>query len=411
MLISKRPLHGGRILSVLLSAILLVIGSTAAKAETVPEMDAVEWAASVEPAVEQLRGIAKSDPNFATIKLDLGKRTVDVYRKGGASVVSYSAARLPAGARLQFRAAPLTSAETYELIDRIHATEAELTKQGIAVASITSEWTGPVTIGVRKLTDAARALPARFSDFGPDTVVVEENSGEFIRTNRDFDVEPFIAGAHIVSSGNEHSCSSGFTGKSTGNGAYYMITAAHCVRTSDPRFWTSDMNGGGPSSSFIGQATVVDSGHDIAYIRVTPDAFTVPSTWDGPIYPKVNQFAKTVNAMQHPSTAMTNVCTSGAFSGARCYASIKGGGLVEGMWLWWADSNNGTQIMGDGDSGGPVFRPNGGNNVAALGAISGSYNIYEVPNCGGDVNFCFSRVYFSDVYTEAYLNHDIDLRM
>ena len=322
--------------------------------------------------------------------------------------------------------ARLSISQATSLIDEIHAQTPALLAQGIAVNAITTDGGGRVTVRVQRLTPAALALSARFNRYGADTVTVAQ--GEPARAaSRDSDASPFKAGAHINSAinpatGKPLRCSSGFTGESTTNHARYMITAYHCVVRSDPRFWTSDASGV-KHGSFIGTATVLDRDHDIAYVRVTGGS-TTPETWDGAIYPKTGQFRKPVTLMNFPERGVDNsnmrrVCTSGAFSGARCYATVKGGGWVaidlngDGVgdyssWLWQADSNDGSSIAGHGDSGGPVFIPNG-SEVTAIGMVSAIGPANAV--CTGDADSCSSTVFFTDVYTEAWLNHDIFLNL
>src|SRR5207244_599463 len=79
-------------------------------------------------------------------------------------------------------------------------------------------------------------------------------------------------------------------------------------------FWISD-------AGYIGNASVLDKAHDVAYIRTSS---TVPKIWDGnltaPIRIQVTGVARPARGMR--------VCTSGAVSGARCAtAPFRAGGL------------------------------------------------------------------------------------
>jgi hypothetical protein len=102
------------------------------------------------------------------------------------------------------------------------------------------------------------------------------------------------------------------------------------------------------------------------------------------------------------------ICASGSVSGARCYGTVAGSGhfrppcwpwagegCASDVYEWWADGNNGISLIQPGDSGGPIFVPHG-NTVTAVGTVS-------IGNSNG------SRAYFPDVYTEAVLNHSLDL--
>ncbi|GAA4722197.1 hypothetical protein Prum_070660 [Phytohabitans rumicis] len=387
--------------------VVLAVSATPARADLRegPTPTPNAWITSAEGVAESLWRSSAGDADFATIKIDPETRKVVVYRKGGAALSRYQSVPKPADVAVEYRTAPLSGTETNQLIHSIKAQTTTLAKQGIEVNAIWSSGSGPVTIQVQHMNSNARNLATRFGTYGPGTVTVEEGIVKATRADRDFDARPFVAGAHTISSAGVGECTSGFTGRSAGTGAGYMIVAWHCVRLADPRIWTTNKNGvsGG---SYVGRATVLDMNHDIAYVR-TADS-VLPAIWDGPIG---SPFLKNVTAMQKPNTSMTRICTSGAFSGARCYGTIYAEGwyYIGGYWsyLWVATSNNGTSIAARGDSGGPVFIPNG-NNVTAVGMISAVEIDPNLP-CTGDATQCGQLFYFTDVYTEAWLNHDINM--
>lgn len=375
-------------------------------------LDLDSWQARTLPLANQLSALGDTDADFAAVRLDYASGTVAVYRKGGAPAARYTSVQAPAGAKVQIRPALLSAQESKSLMDQVWAARPALAREGITVTGVSTGGGGAVTIHVQELTTAAQALPGRFNQYGPATVRVEQ--GDYLRAaNRFNDPMPFYGGDRVASATGVladgrtgfTNCTSGFGGRSAGNGADYVLMAYHCAKPGDPRFWTTneDMVG----QRFVGTATVLDAGHDIAYVRSS----TAPHVWDGPIHPYSAQFTKPVTAMAKPVSG-ARICTSGSFSGARCYATIVDGGHFtlcgdwsgQGCWdvyVWYADADDWKSMCQPGDSGGPVFTPTG-STVTAIGIISGAgYRPPTTVSC--------SRVFFPDIYTEAWLNHQINL--
>jgi hypothetical protein len=177
------------------------------------------------------------------------------------------------------------------------------------------------------------------------------------------DQSPYRGGAFIQPAGHI-GCSSGFGVHSRGNGADYVITAYHCNLPSDPRFW----DGG---NDFMGSVTSANTGLDAAFIKTSSRPWAFDGAWDNS-----TGYSKRVVGIRKPTTG-TRICTSGSYSGVRCYGTISGAhnyrttsraGRTYTVHAYAAAS--GSEINGQGDSGGPVFTPSG-SNVYAIGLISG----------------------------------------
>lgn len=407
----------------LVIAVVLALGGTAqagagsAASRQRSTAGADEWTARVVQSTTRISQLATHDDAFSGVAIDAPRHAVIIYRKGGGTTRLYSSVSVPAGTRVEYHAAPMTSVETTRVMDTVWRARAALKHQGIVVTAVTTPWNGHVTVQVQRVTPTTKAvIQSRFAVFGRGTVQVEQS--DFLRPASRFnDTAPFFAGDRIYSatgtfkdgSQDYARCTSGFGGLST-NGKHYMLTAYHCAKPGDPRFWAA----GNPPQS-IGRASVLDAGHDLVYIPTS----TYPKVWDGPLDPTADEFTKNVTAVAKPVVGTNHVYTSGSFSGARGGGTIHGSGhytlctpwsgqACYDAYLWYADKDDGTDFVAQGDSGGPVFIPDG-NNVTAIGSISRIGNLLPSAECVGDGTVCSSTVYFSDVYTEAVVNHHLDL--
>jgi hypothetical protein len=248
---------------------------------------------------------------------------------------------------------------------------------------VATEWIGPVTVYVSDAAAVAQArgIAAALAPHGADTVTVEQMGP--LRTGHRFnDLKPLTAGDRIHSAtgifangaSGHAQCTSAFGGRSSDN-RRWMITAHHCVRPGDPRFWAD-----GSGATYDG-AAVLDPAHDIAYIEM---------------------------------------CNSGSFSGIRCYSHLSGSGhfTLEQVWrdvpahdvfMFFADSDDGTSNGGEGDSGGPVFEPLGGIDVRAVGMYSAGDDDRRATCVGEGGRTCWRRMYFTNVDAEAVVNHHLNL--
>jgi hypothetical protein len=371
-----RPLHRRRTISVLaigislaLTVIAIPVNAPKAAADTAADV-AMEQAQEVMlPVAESVDQVATGDTAFSNIAIDPTAGSVTVYRVGGASgaVVSQYQALSTTGAMVQVLGARLTATQAEALDQRINADVDTLAAQGIVVGSWGPDpYGGPYQIRVVGADQYRAALLARYADVGAGNLVVVEGQPPEASTRQD-DSAPYWGGAWVRAAAS-YECSSGFAAHSRSNGADYMITAYHCVGAGDPRFW----DGG---NDFMGNVTSGDPDLDAAYIKVS----SAPRVYDG-AWNNSSSYSKPVIGIRRPTTGM-RVCTSGSFSGVRCYGRI----LSTDHWRlhsragnaytvsgWTATGINGIEMNGNGDSGGPVFAPSGGN-VYAVGLISGQH--------------------------------------
>lgn len=360
------------------------------------------------------RGVA--DPEYAGLTADNKTHSVIIYRKGGSRVPFYAAVigKLPTGMRVEFRKAPMSAAEADGLVEDIWSKRDVFASQGIDITAVFRDATGHVGVHVKTLTPRIeRLLKNRFDRYGDGSVLVGQGDPIHVASRFD-DTAPFYGGNRINSANGTfkngavgHSiCTSGFGGKSLANNRRYVITAFHCVQPGDPRFWTA-------GGTLIGSASDLDSGHDLAFVPVSG---TLPWVWVGPLTPISSEFTKRVTDVKKPVVG-DHICTSGSFSGARCYATVINSGhyTLSTDWagqgsydayLYIADGDNGTEMVAEGDSGGPVLITHG-DTVTAVGIIS-ALGTGQLVSCVGDGTVCSSRVYFADIYTEA-VEHQLDL--
>lgn len=156
----------------------------------------------------------------------------------------------------------------------------------------------------------------------------------------------------------------------------------------------------------MGSISETNQGHDLAYVQTR----TGPYTWDGPSA-GTTQYKKVTDVLRPAPNA--RICTSGSRSGVRCYAQVGNYGHFQlhpdyagpdyDVTEWNATS--GTEIAGQGDSGGPIFTPTG-STVTAVGMVSA---IGADSECAGIATVCSHQVYFPDIRTEAFDNRHLDL--
>jgi hypothetical protein len=369
------------------------------------------------------------DPAFATVRPGATAGEFVVHRKGGAPDARYAAAGRAAlgavdGLAVRFADAPLTRRESDADVDTLWRLRERFTARGIVVTGVATEWTGPVIVYVADAADvpAARALAGELAPHGAATVTVQQQAPAQ-PVHRFDDLKPLTGGNRIFSAtgvlangvSDFMRCTSGFGGRSADN-RRWMITAFHCVRPGDPRFWAA-----GSGATYNG-AAVLDRSHDIAYIETfgSGGPGTNNRVWDGPRFPETAAFRKTVTSVAGPAST-SRLCISGSFSGIRCYGTLGGGGhfLLTNPWrdgddtydayLHWMNSDDGTAQMGQGDSGAPVFEPLGGSDVRAIGMLSAGVPGYTAACVGEGGRTCYKRSLFVNIHVEAVANHGLSL--
>lgn len=172
-------------------------------------------------------------------------------------------------------------------------------------------------------------------------------------------------------------CTSNFAAKSTGNGQYYAMTAWHCLKPTDKRFWAI---AGGSATNYIGSVSSTDAAQDMVFIPVANGQRTVPSVYDGDH--NNPQQLKPVIGSASPKVGDW-ACNSGATLALVCNVQFTGverwtvenyytGASSPGIYGFRASRIGTGPAAATGDSGGPVFSLAGSNNqyTTARGLLS-----------------------------------------
>ncbi|MEU4744895.1 hypothetical protein AB0G02_31145 [Actinosynnema sp. NPDC023658] len=294
-----------------------------------------------------------------------------------------------AGARgltVEVKSAPYTltelRAETQRLADAAMGKD-----DGVALASI-----GPKPDGTGLFADlagvpagsdartAARSVPGLTS-----RVPLEFSSSTTpLPASRFTDVAPYWGGAYMerwVSGAPQNACSTGFGVTGLNGAATYVLTAAHCGEGQ----WRTGSSGG--TQFTLGNTFVTrDPGRDAELILTSAGN----AIWDGDALNGPNQFWKYVLG------ASTNrsgdfVCTSGAFSGARCNIRaqatgqvINVGGFGQVRDIVRAEQQDRQNAGGNGDQA---------NWVTCTGVPNG-------PNSDPNARHCSWRIFYPDVIAQ-----------
>jgi hypothetical protein len=251
---------------------------------------------------------------------------------------------------------------------------------------------GPAAAGYRH--PAVQALTTR-NGAGPRVQV--RSAPALDQTSRWNDNVPFYGGAAIqFSSGS--GCSTGFAVRRLTLGfiphSYGLLTAGHCGSTGDRA-----VNGNN-----ISMGLVTDD-YDSRDIMIVGNVLDLPLVggrmYDGGVH--TGEFTKPVKGTM--SSHVGNfVCTSGAYSGARCNIKVthvnQAATNERGQVVWplvRAAEQSGQNAAGEGDSGGPVFGLSGSQNenVIAAGTIVGGMD--QVPCTGITDRACYSTMYYADI--------------
>ncbi|MEZ0110650.1 hypothetical protein ABH920_004665 [Catenulispora sp. EB89] len=187
------------------------------------------------------------------------------------------------------------------------------------------------------------------------TMPITVTPGEVLTplSSRQADTAPYYAGGQLQggSGSQKIGCTTGFSatlGTSSG-----LLTAAHCT-------WTNWSTGAGVS---IGRTSSITYSYDEQFIPTS----AAPDVWDGPSIASPNgagQFFKPSYATGRMAIGEI-LCVSGAWGGAACGNDVIAGPDVAGVTqpdgstknatLWELFNSAGDGVVGNGDSGGPVF--------------------------------------------------------
>jgi len=218
--------------------------------------------------------------------------------------------------------------------------------------------------------------------------------------SRQDDTNPWFGGATLNVDG--YFCSSGVGVTSRGTGNNYMTTAAHCALNTSASSGPVSDGGGDSVGSWSKSSTRFSSTNDA--MLVDPSSNNVGKSifvngWGSSTYVPITDVANNVDGQF--------VCTSGAMTGAHCNVVIQDHGVDRNLWglevtnvqIGKTSSPAGTIAVGDGDSGGPVYRNTGTSTNTYQGSIIAGLHVITCPSGGRAVpiadNRCYSTVYYS----------------
>ena len=242
------------------------------------------------------------------------------------------------------------------------------------------------------------------------TIVSGSGPMYFSRTN---DSPPWWGGAR-VKIGNAFGCSTGFSVKKQflWSVKRYMLTAGHCALHQNGNPFT---DGGNDFMGLSTGASTSNKTRDTILVEVTSNAGRM---YDGGV--GSGEFSKPVKGASGSFTGLW-LCTSGAFSGARCSIVVKNTAL-----FWYsfptgykhgphvlAEHTGQKNAAGEGDSGGPVFSLDANSNVIAKGTISAgtptkAAQCTGVINTNGQNRICSYDVIYPDI-SATLKYHDVSI--
>ena len=184
-------------------------------------------------------------------------------------------------------------------------------------------------------------------------------------------------------------CSTGFA--IAIGGVSKMLSAGHCGANGGSAY-----DGGG---QYMGTISGDTNAYDTLYINTS----SAGRIYDGGV--GTGEFSKPVVGASH-SYVGDWLCTSGAYSGARCNEQVIAVNVT--IWVGYyiygmvrAEQVNHTNAVGNGDSGGPVFSLSADpNKVIAKGTVSAIDTSTSVACTGiptGNGRTCAWRFYYADV--------------
>ncbi len=245
---------------------------------------------------------------------------------------------------------------------------------GVTAVSPTVDGSG-LSVSVSTAEAVGRARAAAVAP------IVEHDIARPIPLSRLNDWAPYWGGARW------DGCSTGFAISIGGNRK--MLSAGHC--SSNARLV---YDGGG---DFMGTVSGDNNSRDTLYINT----YSGGRIYDGGV--GTGEFSKPVVGASRSYVGHW-LCTSGAYSGARCNIRVRATNqtIYAGYYIYGlvrAEQVNYTNAAGQGDSGGPVFSlASDTSKVIAKGTITGGDDATRVA-CTGVTNgrVCSWRIYYADV--------------
>jgi len=317
------------------------------------------------------------DKDYTGIVVSAEKDTLTVYWKGGrpsgAAAAAVDAARDAGSVRVlparYSEKEMLAAADRVVRVGGVAAVTPKVDGSGLTVS------VGP---GIRPAVPLTSEVPITRVDTAQQPQLA----------SRGDDSPPYWGGARWYSP--LGGCSSGFAISIAG--ASKMLSAGHCANNGD-----TAVDGGG---QVMGTVSGVDKGHDRLFINT----WSAGRIYDGGV--GTGEFSKPVVGAAH-SFVGDWLCTSGAYSGARCNEQVKAVNqtIYVGYYitqLVMAEQVDHTNAVGNGDSGGPVFSLYWAdyNKVIAKGTNTAIDTSTQVPCTGvptGGGRICAWRFYYVDV--------------
>ncbi|MCU1675772.1 MAG: hypothetical protein JWM93_530 [Frankiales bacterium] len=353
-------------------AVTSAIATTSAQASP-PTADTAALQTFLEN-VQQLAG-----PAFTDVSVDLGTRTVDVSLSGGDAAAAQGALNrsLPPGVNLRFHAAAHPYAE---LLGNEDAVAASLRSQGTDVASVAVTADGHLAIGVRGGVATAQSQADVFLGKGYATVVEDDEERMTPVSLRYSDSSPWNGGDALNMGGSfGGGCTSGIPVHSTSTSTTYVLTAAHCWDGISSLTVTNYLFAEGyGSGATIGSRYKTDLSISNTSATDTTDSALINARSSNLVFNTAwNSSGKTTVVGTSTDVKGNQVCMSGAYEGEICGLTITtadtlkcpagAGGCAH---FSIADAPVGVVAVGEGDSGGAVYRYSGSSLLAA-GMVDG----------------------------------------
>lgn len=209
------------------------------------------------------------------------------------------------------------------------------------------------------------------------------------------DTAPYNGGAAIANITAGVECSSGFTMHNSA-GQTFLLTAGHCGATGNQ--WITPNQG-----LFIGTTTEVSTPQHLdAEIIAAP---AEPFMYNGGPDPSGQGIGESLAGISSVSFAAIGelVCQLGAFSGPRCNIKTTAEGFIylngSPVLTIQAQTTDGSEAIGNGDSGGPVITLGPPGFFVAVGTNS-AQDLNSLTSCVGvqvPGRECSSRMWFTEV--------------
>jgi hypothetical protein len=393
----------------------------------------------LDDAADRVRKLAKdtATDGLGAVTINSSDNSITVSWRGAipADVQAELTADRRHGITVHTKAAAYTGTQLYAEMARLAKTVMPAGTKPTAVDSIAVNGAGNgLVIGVRPTAAAAlsphRALTAAdvpgLSSSMPLTVISQQpvktaDGSVYPSRQSGYNWTGAGQGLHTQwANGSWHGCTTGFAVQSPDQTKSYIETAAHCGWGNFDTFTSANSDYG----TFIGRTTAITYSNDVQIIPATSLQYewdgtsmtdTLGAAWNNP---PGGQFYKYITG-DHSNNGGDDLCVSGSFSGAQCFAQVQGSWMVtkqlldaDGQYrdaqLWYSYSTSGKDLIGEGDSGGPVFSSDpldGWNSVDAAGLVTafdgGDSNCQGVPSSYDLYDWqgtrqCSQSMYFSD---------------